>query len=91
MQLTPVDSEMLVEVGYDEKSHSLVAVFRTGETYRYKNVPSFVFTGLMSADSKGRYMQKYVLGRFDYERIATTSYQAVNNTKRSNGARRVRK
>ena len=90
MKLKPVDSEMLVAVGYDEKSHSLLAVFRTGETYRYKNVPSFVHTGLMSADSKGRYMHKYVLNRFDYERIATTRYQAVN-TKRSTAARRVRK
>lgn len=70
MKLKPVDSEMLVAVGYDQKSHRLMAAFRTGETYRYENVPSFVYTGLMSADSKGRYMHKYVLGRFDYERIA---------------------
>lgn len=43
MRLEPVESEMLVAAGYDEKSHSLLAVFRTGETYRYKNVPSFVY------------------------------------------------
>jgi len=90
MKLTAVDSEMLVAAGYDQKSHSLLAVFRTGETYRYKNVPSFIYTGLMNADSKGRYMHKYVLGRFDYERVATTRYQAVN-TRRSTAARRVRK
>ena len=90
MRLKPVDSEMLLAAGYDEKSHSLFAEFRTGETYRYKNVPSFIYTGLMSADSKGRYMHKYVLERFDYERVATTRYQAVN-TRRSNAARRVRK
>ena len=43
MKLRPVDSEMLVAAGYDEKSHSLVAVFRTGETYRYKSVPTFLY------------------------------------------------
>jgi len=72
MKLKPVDSEMLVAAGYDEKSHSLLAVFRTGETYRYKNVPLFVYERLMSADSMGKFMHKYVLNRFDYERVATT-------------------
>jgi hypothetical protein len=72
MKLTPVDSEMLVAVGYEAKSHSLMTVFRTGETYLYKNVPLFVHERLMSADSKGKFMHKYVIGRFDYERVATT-------------------
>ena len=71
MKLKPVDSEMLVAAGYDQKSHSLYAVFRTGETYRYKNVPSFIYELLMSAESKGRFMHKYILNRFDYVRVAT--------------------
>ena len=69
MRLKPVDSEMLVAAGYDQKSHSLLAVFRTGETYCYKNVPSFIYELLMSADSKGRFMHKYILNRYDYERV----------------------
>jgi KTSC domain len=72
MKLKPVDSEMLVAAGYDQKSHSLLAVFRTGETYRYKNVPSFVYERLMSADSIGKFMHKYIIDRFDYERVATS-------------------
>jgi len=75
MKLKPVDSEMLVAAGYDEKSHSLQVVFRTGETYRYKNVPLFVYERLMSADSKGQFMHKYVIGRFDYERVTTTRFR----------------
>ena len=69
MRLKPVDSEMLVAAGYDQKSYSLLAVFRTGETYRYKNVPLFLYERLMSADSKGRFMRKYIFNRFDYERV----------------------
>ena len=72
MKLKPLDSEMLVAAGYDQKSHSLLAVFRTGETYRYKNVPSFLFDRLITADSVGKFMHKYILNRFDYERVATT-------------------
>ena len=70
MKLKPLDSEMLVAAGYDQKFHSLIAVFRTGETYRYKNVPSFVYERLISADSKGKFMHKYILGRYDYERVS---------------------
>ena len=69
MKLKPLESEMLVAAGYDQKSHSLLAVFRTGEKYRYKNVPLFVFERLMTADSKGKFMHKYILNRFDYERV----------------------
>ena len=79
MKLKPVDSEMLVAAGYDQKAHSLLAVFRTGETYRYKNVPSFVYERLMSADSKGKFMHKYILGRFDYERVASTRFREKLN------------
>jgi KTSC domain len=73
MKLKPLDSEMLVAAGYNQKSHSLIAVFRTGETYRYKNVPLFVYERLLSADSKGKFMHKYILGRFDYERLTSRS------------------
>ena len=71
MRLKPVESGMLVAAGYDHKAYSLLAVFRTGETYRYKNVPLFIYERLMSADSKGQFMHKYVLGRYDYERVMT--------------------
>ncbi|MEN3328986.1 MAG: hypothetical protein V7638_3793 [Acidobacteriota bacterium] len=70
MKLEPLESNMLVAAGYDEKSYSLLAVFRTGEKYRYKNVPLFVYEGLMSADSIGTFMHKYILNRFDYERVS---------------------
>jgi len=90
MRLKPVDSEMLVAVGYEEKSHSLFAEFKTGGTYRYKNVPSFIYQGLMSADSIGRFMHKYVLERYPYERVSASRTYAMA-TRRPNAARRVRK
>ena len=52
MKLRPVESEMLLAAGYDDKSRILQVVFRTGETYRYKNVPSAEYDGLMSAESR---------------------------------------
>jgi len=69
MDLQYVKSRMLLAAGYDEKSHTLQVVFRTGDGYCYKNVPSFEYDGLMSAESKGKYMHKHIIGRYDYERV----------------------
>ena len=69
MRLRPVDSEMLIAAGYDKRSRILEVIFRTGETYRYKGVPSSRYEGLMSADSKGKYMHRHIIGHYDYERV----------------------
>ena len=60
---------MILGVRYDEARFEMEVIFRTGEKYCYKNVPAFVYDGLMKAKSQGHYMRKYVLGRFDYERL----------------------
>jgi hypothetical protein len=60
---------MLIEAGYDRKSRILQVTFRTGETYRYKGVPSSEYDGLMNAESKGKYMHRYIIGHYDYERV----------------------
>jgi hypothetical protein len=90
MKLKPVESEMLVAAGYEPKSHSMVVVFRTGETYRYKNVPSFIYELLMSADSKGQFMHRYILNRYDYERVSAGRRSREAVTTRSKAVRRVR-
>jgi len=90
MKLKPVESEMLVAAGYDQKSHSMGVVFRTGETYHYKNVPSFIYELLMSADSKGQFMHRYILNRYDYERVSPSRRSREAVTTRSKTVRRVR-
>ena len=69
MKLTPLDSEMLLAAGYDPKSRILQVVFRTGGTYRYKNVPSDKYDELISAESIGKYMHKHIIDHYEYERV----------------------
>jgi hypothetical protein len=69
MKFISLESEMLLAVRYDETTQSLEVIFRTGEKYRYLNVPPFEYEGLMSAESQGQYMHKRIIGRFDYERF----------------------
>jgi hypothetical protein len=60
---------MILGVGYDEDLFELEVIFRTGEKYRYKNVPLFVYEALMKAESLGQYMRTYIMGRYDFERL----------------------
>ena len=60
---------MLKAAGYDAKTRVLQVVFNTGDTYRYKEIPSHEYDGLMSAESKGEYMHKHIIGRYEYERV----------------------
>ena len=69
MDFTPVKSRMILGVRYNELTYELDIVFRTGEKYRYKSVPKFVYEGLLKAESHGQYMHKKVLGRYKYERL----------------------
>jgi lysyl-tRNA synthetase class 2 len=64
-----VNSSMLQSVRYDPKNKFLDVVFRTGEKYRYKEVPPHVYKGLMSAESPGKYMQKYIIDHYDDTRL----------------------
>ena len=68
MKLKPLESKMLIAAGYDQKSRTLQVVFKTGGTYRYKNVPSDKYTELISAESIGKYMHEHIIGHYDYER-----------------------
>lgn len=69
-KFVPVESDMLVALRYDEAARHLDVIFRTGDKYRYLNVPPLEYVGLMGAKSKGQYMHKRILGdRYKYERL----------------------
>ena len=70
MKFIPVESSMVLGVRYDNARFELEVIFRTGEKYRYKNVPLFVYEGLMSAESQGQYMRKHVMSRYEFERLS---------------------
>ena len=65
----PVRSSMLRRVRYDPENRFLDVVFRTGETYRYKDVPLNEYDGLMKAESHGRYMQTRIIDKYETIRL----------------------
>lgn len=60
MERTPVTSSNLVSVGYDPQSATLEVEFYGGRIYQYFGVPEDVYQGLMSAPSKGTYLDQFV-------------------------------
>lgn len=67
MKLTEVKSSNVKAIGYDESTKDLYVEYNAG-TYVYENVPAVVYEGLVSADSKGQFMNKNVKGFFSYHK-----------------------
>lgn len=55
MELVAVDSSNIAAVGYDKASETLTIQFHTGALYQYEAVPENVYTGLLNAESVGKY------------------------------------
>ena len=69
MERRPVASSSIVAVGYDPASRVLEIEFRKGSTYRFFDVPEFLYRGLMLAPSKGSFYNRNVEDRYRYEDI----------------------
>jgi hypothetical protein len=54
---------------YDEQSLTLRVVFITGAVYNYLKVPAKVFAAMKNATSKGGYLNRYIKGHYDFEKV----------------------
>ena len=66
METHDVESSVIDAVGY---SRVLEIRFESGRVYQYYNVPEDIFEGMMQAESKGRYFNANIRGKFDYQEI----------------------
>ncbi|ARU40010.1 hypothetical protein CCB80_02205 [Armatimonadetes bacterium Uphvl-Ar1] len=71
MNLTPVSSSNIDAIGYDKESRTLRIRFKNGSVYDYHGVPESTYAGLMSAASKGTYLNTHVKqGGYHYNQIS---------------------
>jgi hypothetical protein len=61
-----VDSSNLEQVGYDEAKMELYVGFKGGETYVYQDVPQSIFDQLMTAPSKGSFLNREVKNTYSF-------------------------
>ena len=63
-----VDSSAISEVAYYPNVERLFVIFKSGNEYEYLNVPTFIMNGLRDASSKGKFLNKYVLGVYRFKK-----------------------
>ena len=62
-----VMSSVLANVEYNKKNKLLFITFKSGKTYIYYNVPEEVWKAFKDAESKGKFFNTYIKGRFSTE------------------------
>lgn len=71
MEMIKVISSNIVAIGhYDD---DLYVEFESG-TYVYYNVPKEVFTEMLNAESKGKYMRANIRGQYESMLVQEVSY-----------------
>lgn len=63
-------SSVIATVHYDKASQVLKVIFRSGAVYQYYEVPEEVYLLYMKARSKGTFLNKFIKGNFEFEKIA---------------------
>lgn len=60
MRSKPVDSSVILSVGYDKRRSVLKVRFRNGRSYYYLAVPAAVHQALMTSPSMGKYLNEEI-------------------------------
>ena len=69
LETVKVNSTAINEVKYDVENEALQVEFVNKSKYIYKEVPKHVFNGIADSDSKGKFINQYIIGKFKYEAV----------------------
>ena len=69
IQRQAVDSSALAAIGYSKRLEALEIEFRDGLIYRYTGVPLRMYRELISAESKARFYNKNIRGKYYCVRV----------------------
>ncbi|MFK5982245.1 MAG: KTSC domain-containing protein [Flavobacteriaceae bacterium] len=69
MERQAVSSSNIASIGYDVESQTLEIEFLNNSFYQYFDVPEHHFTGIMQADSHGRYLSQNIKGVYRYSKL----------------------
>lgn len=64
-EMVPVDSTSIEAVGYDEDAQELYVQFAGGRTYVYSGVSTYTYEDLLSAPSKGSYLNREIKPNYE--------------------------
>ena len=67
MKFKDVVSSNVKRIGYEKSK--LYVQFKSGATYFYKGVPEKLYKEMLNADSKGKYLNSQIKGKYEYQKI----------------------
>jgi len=73
----PIVSTNVASIGYSRHLHALEIEFTRGAIYRFLAVPRDVYAGLMASNSKGRFINKNIRGKYRFLRVQPTKSRKV--------------
>jgi hypothetical protein len=62
-----VNSQAIKKADYNYDNKVLKLTFVNGRKYAYKNVPRFTFMGMREAHSIGKFINKYIIRKYECE------------------------
>lgn len=69
MDRNTVQSSNVVAIGYDQPTATLEVEFLKGAVYQYYGVPEQMYKEIMSAPSKGRFLNTYIRDSYPFSRV----------------------
>jgi len=66
MDFVKVESSNIKQVAFNE---GLIVEYNSGARYKYKDVPEETYKKLLEAESKGRFVNSEIKGKFEFERV----------------------
>lgn len=67
--IEPVDSSNLSGYGYNAGTHQLDIAFKSGDIWRYAGVPETLALEFANAESKGKFFNAHVRGKFSPDKM----------------------
>jgi len=62
-------SKVISGFKYDAAKQVLRVYFVSGMVYDYKRVPPHVYEAMINSFSKGTYLNRYIKGHFEFEKV----------------------
>lgn len=69
MERIPVSSSSIASVGYDSATRVMEIEFTGGAVYQYFDVPSEEYDSFLASDSKGKFFNSQIKGRYQYTQL----------------------
>lgn len=67
LKFLPVESSNAVGYAYNSKKQQLIIAFKNNRVYQYKRVPHEVADAFAMAESKGKFINQEIRGKYDYQ------------------------